>query len=88
MVFQKAIERAAPAEEVGLRVNNLIDCITHSVFLYTTRGLFECDKLIFTAQMAFQVENENFQSYVIGLLKTSKINNMFMIDNFLVLNFI
>lgn len=88
MVFQKAIERAAPAEEVGLRVNNLIDCITHSVFLYTTRGLFECDKLIFTAQMAFQVENENFQSFVIGLLKTSKINNMFMIDNFLVLNFI
>jgi dynein heavy chain, axonemal len=57
VVFQKAIERAAPAEEVSLRVNNLIDCITHSVFLYTTRGLFECDKLIFTAQMAFQVEN-------------------------------
>lgn len=90
MVFQKAIERAAPAEEVGLRVNNLIDCITHSVFLYTTRGLFECDKLIFTAQMAFQVEKENFSAFVIGLglLRTSKIK-YFMIDNFLqlVLNF-
>ena len=23
--------------------------------MYTTRGLFECDKLIFTAQMAFQI---------------------------------
>ncbi|XP_065334425.1 dynein beta chain, ciliary-like [Cloeon dipterum] len=55
VVFQKAIERAAPAEEVTIRVHNLIDCITYSVFLYTTRGLFECDKLIFTAQMAFQI---------------------------------
>ena len=26
-----------------------------SVFMYTTRGLFECDKLIFTAQMSFQI---------------------------------
>ena len=23
--------------------------------MYTTRGLFECDKLIFTAQMSFQI---------------------------------
>jgi dynein heavy chain len=38
-----------------IRVSNLTDCITYSVFMYTTRGLFECDKLIFTAQMAFQV---------------------------------
>jgi len=50
-----AIERAAPAEDVKIRVNNLTDCITYSVFMYTTRGLFEADKLIFTAQMAFQV---------------------------------
>ena len=55
MVFQKAIDKAEPAEEVKLRVNNLIDCITFSVFIYTTRGLFEKDKLIFTAQVAFQV---------------------------------
>ncbi|CAB3368449.1 Hypothetical predicted protein [Cloeon dipterum] len=55
IVFQKAIERASPAEEVRLRVRNLIDCITHSVFMYTSRGLFECDKLIFAAQMTFQI---------------------------------
>lgn len=55
MVFQKAIDKAEPAEEVKARVNNLIDCITFSVFIYTTRGLFEKDKLIFTAQVAFQV---------------------------------
>ena len=26
-----------------------------SVFQYTTRGLFECDKQIFTVHMAFQI---------------------------------
>ena len=55
MVFEKAIERAEPASDVIERVTNLIDCITFSVFIYTTRGLFEKDKLIFTAQVAFQV---------------------------------
>ena len=55
VVFQKAIERAEGADNVDSRVLNLIDCISYFVFLYTTRGLFECDKLIFTSQMAFQV---------------------------------
>lgn len=53
-MFQKAIERSEANEEVRLRVSALIDTITHSVFLYTTRGLFERDKLIFAAQMTFQ----------------------------------
>lgn len=55
MVFQKAIAKADPAETVSGRVSNLIDCISFSVFQYTTRGLFESDKLIFTSQMTFQV---------------------------------
>jgi len=55
VVFEKAIEKAEPSSEVVQRVNNLIDCITFSVFIYTTRGLFERDKLIFTAQVAFQI---------------------------------
>jgi hypothetical protein len=54
VVFQKAIEKAMPAEAVSIRVVNLIDCITYSVFMYTSRGLFERDKLIFSSQMAFQ----------------------------------
>lgn len=59
MVFQNAISKAEvkESEEVADRVNKLIDCITYSVFQYTTRGLFECDKLIFSSQMAFQVFN-------------------------------
>lgn len=55
MVFHKAIERAEPSSDVKQRVENLIDSITYSVFMYTTRGLFERDKLIFTSQVTFQV---------------------------------
>uniref|UniRef100_A0A8C6JKW0 Dynein axonemal heavy chain 17 n=1 Tax=Melopsittacus undulatus TaxID=13146 RepID=A0A8C6JKW0_MELUD len=55
LVFQKAIERAPPDESLEARVLNLIDSITFSVFQYTTRGLFECDKLTYTAQVTFQI---------------------------------
>ncbi|XP_041975803.1 dynein beta chain, ciliary [Aricia agestis] len=55
VVFQKAISKAEPCEEVSQRIKNLIDCITYSVFQYTSRGLFECDKLIFASQMTFQI---------------------------------
>uniref|UniRef100_A0A8C3LJW7 Dynein axonemal heavy chain 9 n=1 Tax=Chrysolophus pictus TaxID=9089 RepID=A0A8C3LJW7_CHRPC len=55
IVFQKAIERASPDESLQVRVLNLIDSITFSVFQYTTRGLFECDKLTYTAQVTFQI---------------------------------
>ncbi|KYN05431.1 Dynein beta chain, ciliary [Cyphomyrmex costatus] len=55
VVFQKAILKADPAPDVAARVQNLIECITYSVFMYTSRGLFECDKLIFASQMAFQI---------------------------------
>ena len=42
-------------KDVAKRVQYLTDSITFMVFQYTTRGLFECDKLIFTAQMTFQI---------------------------------
>lgn len=58
VVFHKAIERALPEENLKERVINLIDSITFSVFQYTTRGLFECDKLTYTAQVTFQVKNK------------------------------
>ncbi|CAI9715294.1 dynein beta chain, ciliary-like [Octopus vulgaris] len=54
-VFEKAIEQAELAEDVSERVVNLIDKITYSVYQYTTRGLFERDKLIFTSQLTFQI---------------------------------
>ncbi|XP_049940954.1 dynein beta chain, ciliary-like [Schistocerca serialis cubense] len=55
VVFQNAIAQAQPAEALSERVLHLIDSITFCVFMYTSRGLFECDKLIFMAQMAIQI---------------------------------
>uniref|UniRef100_A0A8C0BA58 Dynein axonemal heavy chain 17 n=1 Tax=Buteo japonicus TaxID=224669 RepID=A0A8C0BA58_9AVES len=54
-VFEKAIQHAAPDDNIKQRVINLTDEITYSVYMYTARGLFERDKLIFLAQVAFQV---------------------------------
>ena len=64
VVFEQAIDRAEPAEEVEQRVVNLIDSITYSVFIYTTRGLFERDKLIFTAQMTFLVSTTKHTAHL------------------------
>uniref|UniRef100_G3QM43 Dynein axonemal heavy chain 17 n=1 Tax=Gorilla gorilla gorilla TaxID=9595 RepID=G3QM43_GORGO len=58
VVFDKAIQRTAPANEVKQRVINLTDEITYSVYMYTARGLFERDKLIFLAQVTFQALSE------------------------------
>ncbi|XP_006898632.1 PREDICTED: LOW QUALITY PROTEIN: dynein heavy chain 9, axonemal [Elephantulus edwardii] len=55
VVFQKAVERAASSESLKERVTSLIDSITFSVCQYTTRGLFECDKLTYLAQLTFQI---------------------------------
>lgn len=55
VVFQNAIAKADPSENLYARVTNLVDFITFFVFMYTSRGLFECDKLIFMAQMSIQV---------------------------------
>uniref|UniRef100_A0A4W3JPZ5 Dynein axonemal heavy chain 11 n=1 Tax=Callorhinchus milii TaxID=7868 RepID=A0A4W3JPZ5_CALMI len=55
IVFHKAIERTEQSEDLKERVANLTECITYSMFLYTSRGLFERDKVIFVSQMAFQI---------------------------------
>lgn len=39
VVFQKAIQKADASDQVEIRVNSLIDCITFSVYQYTSRGL-------------------------------------------------
>lgn len=59
IVFKDSLKRATPAEKLKDRVVNLLDSISFSVFMYTSRGLFECDKLIFLAQMAFQILSHN-----------------------------
>ncbi|PSN39336.1 Dynein beta chain [Blattella germanica] len=55
IVFQNAIHRTVKGGTLHEHVENLLDSITYMVFMYTSRGLFECDKLIFLAQMSFQI---------------------------------
>ncbi|XP_025270513.1 dynein beta chain, ciliary [Camponotus floridanus] len=54
-VFQNAIKFAEPADTLGKRVASLIDSVTYLVFTYTSRGLFESDKLIFLCQLTLQI---------------------------------
>ncbi|XP_049855418.1 dynein beta chain, ciliary-like [Schistocerca gregaria] len=55
VVFYNAMMCARKDDNIQKRVFNLIDSITFGVYMYTSRGLFECDKLIFMAQMAIQI---------------------------------
>ncbi|XP_008430693.1 dynein heavy chain 11, axonemal isoform X2 [Poecilia reticulata] len=55
LVFNKAMEHAQWDEDVRTRVCTLTEAITHSVFLYTSQGLFERDKLTFLSHTAFQI---------------------------------
>uniref|UniRef100_A0A3Q3ETL8 Dynein axonemal heavy chain 11 n=1 Tax=Labrus bergylta TaxID=56723 RepID=A0A3Q3ETL8_9LABR len=54
-MFQKAMERAEWDEDVRTRVHTLTEAITYSVFLHTSQGLFERDKLTFLSHTAFQI---------------------------------
>ncbi|XP_023241581.1 dynein beta chain, ciliary-like isoform X1 [Centruroides sculpturatus] len=58
-VFYKAIEKNKFSDDIEQRTENLIDSITYSIFMYTARGLFEDDKIIFTTQMVFQILKMN-----------------------------
>lgn len=51
------MEQAEWNDDVKIRVNILTEAITYSVFLYTSQGLFERDKLTFVAHTAFQVRD-------------------------------
>jgi dynein heavy chain len=43
------------ADTLKQRILNLLENITYQSFVYTSRGLFEKDKLIFITQMVIQV---------------------------------
>ncbi|GLG98379.1 Putative dynein heavy chain [Gryllus bimaculatus] len=55
VVFKNALSTAEAAERLVDRLPNLLDSITFCVFMYTNRGLFERDKLIFMSQMTIQI---------------------------------
>ncbi|XP_030371689.1 dynein beta chain, ciliary [Scaptodrosophila lebanonensis] len=55
VVFNNAMLKATPSDKLKERVENLIDSITYCSYIYTSRGLFEQDKLIFLTQMCIQI---------------------------------
>lgn len=57
-VFKKAIDntpKTTTTSNVRDRVKALINNITYAIFMYTCRGLFEKDKLVFMMQMVIQI---------------------------------
>lgn len=49
------MRNAEKADNLNERIIKLIENITYQTFVYTSRGLFEKDKLIFICQMTIQV---------------------------------
>jgi len=49
---------AEKADTLNKRIVNLVDNITYQTFIYTSRGLFEKDKLIFICQVTIQVHTQ------------------------------
>jgi len=54
-VFEKAIGRAEPSDDVQQRVKNVTDNVTYTLFCYASRGLFARHKLTFAAQLTFKI---------------------------------
>ncbi|KAK3551295.1 hypothetical protein QTP70_013939, partial [Hemibagrus guttatus] len=54
-VFHKAIEQTPRDEDVAVRVLSLTEAVTYSVFMYTSQGLFQKDRLTFLTHTAFQI---------------------------------
>ncbi|KAI8425202.1 hypothetical protein MSG28_007025 [Choristoneura fumiferana] len=55
VVFKEALAKAQQADDLESRVRNLLDNITFCVFVYTSRGLFERDKLVFLFLITLQI---------------------------------
>lgn len=55
VVFKRAINQTERKCSTDDRVAALLDSITYAVYLYTCRGLFEKDKLVYKMHLAFQI---------------------------------
>uniref|UniRef100_A0A8C4NM92 Uncharacterized protein n=1 Tax=Eptatretus burgeri TaxID=7764 RepID=A0A8C4NM92_EPTBU len=54
-LFRRAVGQVEPDEDLQQHIIKLTNNVTLSVFRYTTRGLFECDRLTYTSQLTFQI---------------------------------
>jgi dynein heavy chain len=68
VVFNRAIQATEKSSDLSVRINNLIDTITYSVFIYTDRGLFERHKLIFSTALCLKIQEADLDSQLLEFL--------------------
>ncbi|XP_056155233.1 dynein axonemal heavy chain 5 [Lampris incognitus] len=55
-IFDSSMERAAISQITAKRISNIIEVLTHQVYCYTARGLYEDHKLLFTLLLALKID--------------------------------
>lgn len=55
VLFDKSVEKAEKALITAKRINNIIDTMSYTVYLYISRGLFEKHKLLFVLLLTCKV---------------------------------
>lgn len=63
------MRNAIKSDTLNERIVNLIENITYQTFIYTSRGLFEKDKLIFICQLTIQVYLNFSNRYLYNVFK-------------------
>lgn len=72
-LFDIAMTRSNRSPFTTRRIQNIIEYLTYLTFSYTTRGLYEGDKFLFTILMTLQIQmeaktisHEEFQCFIKG----------------------
>lgn len=72
-LFDVAMTHSNRSPFTTKRIQNIIDYLTYLTFSYTTRGLYEADKFLFTVLMTLQIQmeaktisQEEFQCFIKG----------------------
>jgi len=73
-LFDIAMTRSNRSPFTTRRIQNIIEYLTYLTFSYTTRGLYEADKFLFTILMTLQIQmeaktisQEEFQCFIKGV---------------------
>lgn len=72
-LFDLSMAKSTKSPITAKRINNIIEYLTFEVFAYTSRGLYEKDKFLFTILMTLKIElqagrikMEEFQCFIKG----------------------
>lgn len=72
-LFDQSMARSQKSPITQKRMQNIIEYMTFEVFKYTVRGLYECDKMMFTLLLAMKIDiqsgkikREEFLTFVKG----------------------